>query len=212
MHLEGDRIAQQPTGKMASEYEEAVTAALVESKVAPVDQGRMLTQLRKSDYGAAVAEYIASRRFADAPGYKELIFQVKQPDMMPAVHQAMEHAAELQAKNVNNIELELKLPEKKLDLDVLVRSEGGIEYGAQLKDVQSANGIKSAVAKIAEKQLAGPGVKVKVAILDINDVKGALTDRILKNVQRAADRTNASFGLRFKDGSLTVFPTKATNP
>ncbi|MEV0370626.1 hypothetical protein AB0I10_12470 [Streptomyces sp. NPDC050636] len=212
VHLEGDRVAQQPIDKMAPEQEEAVTAALVESKVPPVDQERMLTQLRKSGYGAAVAEYIASGRFSGSPGYKDLIFQVKQKDMMPAVHQAMEHAAELQAKNVDNIGFELKLPEDKLDLDVLVRSENGIEYGAQLKDVQSADGIRSAVSKIAKKQLAGPGVKVKAAILDIDDVKDALTEVTLKNVQRAADRANASFELRFKDGSLTVFPTNATKP
>ncbi|OKK02560.1 hypothetical protein AMK26_23310 [Streptomyces sp. CB03234] len=211
--LEGDRVAQQGTGKMeSSQLEEAVTEALVQSKVAPVDQGRMLTQLRKSEYGAAVAEYIASGRFADMPGYKDLISQVKQKDMMPAVHQAMEHAAELQAKGVDNIGFELKLPEQNLDLDVLVRSENGIEYGAQLKDVKSANGIKSAVTKIAEKQLAGSGVKVKVGILDINDVKSAMDERALKAVQRAADRTNASFELRFKDGSITVFPTNATKP
>ncbi|MCH0539334.1 hypothetical protein I3F58_07115 [Streptomyces sp. MUM 203J] len=203
-------MAQQPTGKMASESEDAVTAALTESKVAPVDQQRMLTQLRKSEYGAAVADYIASGRFAHMPGYIDLISQVKQRDMMPAVHQALEHAAELQAKNIDSIEFELKLPDQKLDLDVLVKSENGIEYGAQLKDVDNANGIKSAVKKIAEKQLGGAGVDVKVAILDVHDVKGALTDQTLKHVQRAADRTNASFELRFKDGSVTVYPTNST--
>ncbi|QGV79472.1 hypothetical protein [Streptomyces ficellus] len=210
--LEGDRVAQQGSGKMSPDMEDAVTDALKESKVAPVDQGRMLTQLRKSPYGAAVADYLASGRFADMPGYKDLISQVKQGDMIPAVHQAMEHAAELQAKGVDNIGFELKLPDQKLDLDVLVRSENGIEYGAQLKDVESANGIKSAVEKIAAKQLAGPGVKVKAGILDINDVKGAMTERAMNAVQRAADRTNASFELRFKDGSLTVFPTNASKP
>ncbi|MFD9339677.1 hypothetical protein ACFWBF_35665 [Streptomyces sp. NPDC060028] len=212
VHLDGDRVAQQPTGKMAPEQEADLTAALVESKVASVDQGRMLTQLRKSEYGAAVAEYISSGRFAHTPGYRMLIFQVKQGDMMPAVHQALEHAAELQAKNMENIEFELKLPEEKLDLDVLARSQDGIEYGAQLKDVKSAKGIKSAVGGIAEKQLAGAGVRVKVAILDIHDVKGAMTEQIFKWVQRAADRTNASFELRFADGSVTVFPTNAATP
>ncbi|GAA3193954.1 MULTISPECIES: hypothetical protein [Streptomyces] len=212
VHLQGDSVAQQPLGKMAPEQEEAVTASLVDSKVPPVDQERMLTQLRKSGYGAAIADYIANGRFSHLPGYKDLIFQVKQKDMMPAVHQALEHAAELQAKNVGNIEFELKLPEQNLDLDVLVRSENGIEYGAQLKDLESVKGIKSAVTKIAKMQLAGPGVKVKVAVLDISDTKSALTERALNAVQRAADRTNASFELRFQDGSLTVFPTNATTP
>ncbi|MET8183853.1 hypothetical protein [Streptomyces sp. NPDC005336] len=68
------------------------------------------------------------------------------------------------------------------------------------------------MAGIADKQLAGPGVKVKAAILDIHDVKSAMTEQGMKRVQRAADRTNASFELRFEDGSVTVYPTNATNP
>ncbi|WP_030160102.1 hypothetical protein [Streptomyces sp. NRRL S-244] len=210
--LEGDRISQQPSGKMPAEQEAAVTGALSEARVPSVDQARMLTQLKKSEYGAAVADYIASGRFADIPNYKELIFQVKQSDMMPAVHQAMDHAAELQAKGISGIEFEVKIPSEKLDLDVLTRVDGKIEYGAQLKDVQSANGIKSAVKKIAEKQLAGSGVDVKAAILDVNDFKGAVTERDLQAVQRAADRTNATFELRFNDGSITVFPTNSVRP
>ncbi|MFE9555461.1 hypothetical protein ACFYOD_18555, partial [Streptomyces sp. NPDC006703] len=210
--LEGDRIGQQPSGPMAPEQEAAVTAALKDVKVPPGDQGRMLTQLRKSEYGAAVAEYISSGRFADIPMFKEpkgLLFQVKQNGMIPAVHQAMEHAAELQAKGIKNIEFELKLPEKQLDLDVLVRVDGRIEYGAQLKDVDSVVGIKSAVKKIAEKQLAGPGVDVKVGILDINGLRSELTERDIQAVQRAADRTNASFELKFDDGAVTIYPTNA---
>ncbi len=212
--LEGPRIGQQPSGPMAPEREAAVTEALKDAKVPPVDQGRMLVQLKKSEYGAAVAEYIASGRFADTPGFKKpegLLFQVKQNGMIPAVHQAMEHAADLQSKGIKNIEFELKLPAQKLDLDVLVRTpDGRIEYGAQLKDVDSVAGIKSAVKKIAEKQLGGPGVDVKHALLDIRGLRGELTEREIQAVQRAADRSNASFELRFNDGSVTIFPTNAT--
>ncbi|MEU8465877.1 hypothetical protein, partial [Streptomyces sp. NPDC029003] len=212
VHLEGDKIAQQPSGKMAPEREADVTESLTKSKVQPGDQARMLTQLKKSEYGAAVADYIASGKFSDIPNYGELISQVKQPGMMPAVHQALEHAAELQARNIGHIEFELKLPEKGLDLDVLTRVDGRIEYGAQLKDVQSVKGIKSAVKGIVEKQLKGSGVDVKAAILDVHDLKGALTERDLSAVQRAADRTNASFELRFEDGSITIYPTNAAKP
>lgn len=146
----------------------------------------MLVQLKKSEYGAAVAEYIAGGRFADTPGFKKpegLLFQVKQNDMIPAVHQAMEHAADLQSKGIKNIEFELKLPAQKLDLDVLVRTpEGRIEYGAQLKDVDSVAGIKSAVKEIAEKQLGGPGVDVKHALLDIRGLRSELTEREIQAV------------------------------
>ncbi|MEJ8642693.1 hypothetical protein WKI68_17395 [Streptomyces sp. MS1.HAVA.3] len=214
--LEGPRIGQQPSGPMAPEREAAVTEALKAAKVPPVDQGRMLVQLKKSEYGAAVAEYIASGRFADTPGFKNpegLLFQVKQKGMIPAVHQALEYAADLQSKGIKNIEFELKLPAQNLDLDVLVRTpDGRIEYGAQLKDVDSVAGIRSAVKKIAEKQLGGAGVDVKHALLDIRGLRGELTDREIQAVQRAADRSNASFELRFDDGSVTIFPTNATNP
>ncbi|MFJ9977086.1 hypothetical protein [Streptomyces cyaneofuscatus] len=83
----------------------------------------MLTQLKKSEYGAAVAEHMTSGRFTDVPGFKKaegLLFQVKQKGMIPAVHQAMEHAAELQAKGVKGIEFEVKIPGENLDLDVLM--------------------------------------------------------------------------------------------
>ncbi|MFJ4902666.1 hypothetical protein [Streptomyces sp. NPDC088727] len=210
--LERNRTGQQPSGPMAPDQEAGVTAALNAAKVPPVDQGRMLTQLKKSEYGAAVAKYISSGRFADIPMYKEpegLLFQVKQNSMIPAVHQAMEHAFELQSKGINNIEFELKLPKEQLDLDVLVRVDGRIEYGAQLKEVDSVAGIKSAVKKIAEKQLGGSGVNVKAAILDIKGLRSELTDREIQAVQRAADRTNASFELKFDDGSITVYPTNS---
>ncbi|MGP3688183.1 hypothetical protein ACTVZO_26395 [Streptomyces sp. IBSNAI002] len=214
--LEGPGIGQQATGPMSPEREAAVTEALQAAKVPPVDQGRMLVQLKKSEYGAAVAEYIASGRFADTPGFKNpegLLFQVKQGNMIPAVHQALEYATDLQSKGIKNIEFELKLPAQKLDLDVLVRTpDGRIEYGAQLKDVDSVAGIKSAVKKIAEKQLAGPGVDVKHALLDVRGLRSELTERDMALVQRAADRSNANFELRFDDGSVTIFPTNATKP
>lgn len=150
------------------------------------------------------------------PGFKNpegLLFQVKQGGMIPAVHQALEYAADLQAKGIKNIEFELKLPAQKLDLDVLVRTpEGRIEYGAQLTDVDSVAGIKSAVKKIAEKQLAGPGVDVKHALLDIRGLRSELTERDMQIVQRATDRSNANFELRLDDGSVSIFPTNATKP
>ncbi|MFF6905575.1 hypothetical protein ACFY9Q_06520 [Streptomyces sp. NPDC012389] len=221
---ERDRTGQQPSGPMAPAQETAVAAALKDLKVPPVDQGRMLAQLKKSEYGAAVAEYISSGRFADVPGFKKaegLLFQVKQKGMIPAVHQAMEHAAELQAKGVKGIEFEVKIPGENLDLDVLVRNGGRIDYGAQLKDVDSVTGIGSAVKKIANKQLLGAldatglpstPIDIKAGILDIRGLRSELTERNIQAVQRAADRCNASFELRFDDGSVTIYPTNATKP
>ncbi|MEU9718235.1 hypothetical protein [Streptomyces sp. NPDC047976] len=212
VRLETDTISQQPSGTMPPESEAAVLESLAKAKVQPHDQARMITQLKKSEYGAAIADYVASGRFSDAPGYRKLLSQIKQAGMTPAVHQALQHAAELQEKGIGHIEFELSLTERKLDLDVATRVDGRIEYGAQLKDVKRAKGIRSAIDGIADHQLVGDGVDVKVAILDIHDTKGALTERDLRAAQGAADRTNASFELRFNDGSITVYPTNATKP
>ncbi|MET9093806.1 hypothetical protein ABZX72_17105 [Streptomyces cyaneofuscatus] len=221
---ERDRMGQQPSGPMDPAHEATVAAALKDLKVPPVDQGRMLTQLKKSEYGAAVAEHITSGRFTDVPGFRKaegLLFQVKQKGMIPAVHQAMEHAAELQAKGVKGIEFEVKIPGENLDLDVLVRSDGRIDYGAQLKDVDSVTGISSAVKKIANKQLLGAldatglpstPIGVKAGILDIRGLRSELTEGHIQAVQRAADRCNASFELKFDDGSVTIYPTNAAKP
>ncbi|MGY5000048.1 hypothetical protein [Streptomyces griseus] len=222
--LERNRIGQQPSGPMMPGQEAAVAAALKDLKVPPVDQGRMLTQLKKSEYGAAVADYISSGRFADTPGFKNsegVLFQVKQKGMMPAAHQAMEHAAELQARGMKGIEFEVKLPGENLDLDVLIRNDGHIDYAAQLKDVESIRGIKSAVKKISNKQLLGAldeaglpttPIGVKAGILDIRALMSEVTERDIQAVQRAADRCNASFELKFDDGSITVYPTNAIEP
>ncbi|MCX5388086.1 hypothetical protein [Streptomyces sp. NBC_00083] len=210
--LEGDRIGQQPSGPMRPEQEPAIAEALKDMKISVVDQERMLTQLRKSEYGAAVADYISSGRFADVPNFSHregLLYQVKRRGMLPAVHQAMEHAAELQSRGEHNVEFELKIPDENLDLDVLIRGDGRIEYGAQLKDVDSVAGIRSAVKKIAGHQLSGEGVDIKAGILDIKGPRSELTERDIEAVQRAADRTNAYFELRFDDGSVTVYPTNA---
>ncbi|MBV6703375.1 hypothetical protein KV557_40935, partial [Kitasatospora aureofaciens] len=213
VYLEGDHIGQQPSGPMAPEHAADVFQALRDAKLPPQDAERALVQLKKQGYGASVADYIRNKRFADCPGYKKLIEQVKDKGMMPAVNQALDHAAELESKGMTGIEFELKLPDDKLDLDVLTRgADGKVDYAAQLKDIQGVSGIKSAVKKIAEKQLGGSGVGFKIGILDIDDLRGAMGPDELQAVQRAADRSNATFELRFNDGSVTVFPTNSFKP
>ncbi|WP_322985126.1 hypothetical protein [Streptomyces sp. S584] len=78
---------------------------------------------------------------------RKLQNQIVDKGMISAVHQALEHTAEIQERGIKNIEFELKLPDDKLDLDVLVRVDGRIEYGAQLKGVDSVKDIDSAVKR-----------------------------------------------------------------
>ncbi|MGW2934403.1 hypothetical protein ACWDA7_21680, partial [Streptomyces sp. NPDC001156] len=215
-YSEGHERVSVPTGPMQPEHEAQVAEQLARAKMAPQDIEKSLAGLRKSEYGAGIAKYISDGNLADLPGYKDLLSQCKQvtkaSDMTPAVYMAMEHATDLQAHGVEGLALELKKPEQGLDLDVLVRSGERIEYGAQLKDVQSVSGINSATKGIAEKQLAGMIDGQKVAILDIHDTKVALTDKILGRVAYRARITNATFVLRFEDGSITVPANGPTYP
>lgn len=126
--------------------------------------------------------------------------------MLPAVHQAMEYAAELRAHGVEDLAFEHKLPKENLDLDVLVKSGDEIKYGCQLKDVQHEHGIGSAARKIAQKQLGGDIDGPKVAILDVHDTRAALTESTVKDVEFYAQRTGAVFQIRFRDGSVTIPP------
>ncbi|MFJ7946459.1 hypothetical protein ACIQ6K_22810, partial [Streptomyces sp. NPDC096354] len=201
---EGDETPSPPTGGMDLRQESAVTDALRSAKMQPQDVQRALVQLRKSQYGAGIAEHISRGNLADMPGYDDLLSQCKQGDMTPSVYMAMEHATDLQARGAKNLAFEYKRPELGLDLDVLIKSGDRIEYAAQLKDVQSVAGINSATKGIAAKQLAGPIAGQKVAILDIHDTKAALTDKILGRVAGRAKACDSTFVLRFEDGSITV--------
>ncbi|MDG9721108.1 hypothetical protein QC282_31815, partial [Streptomyces sp. DH24] len=212
----GDETPAAPTGRMQPEQEAAVAEQLAKAKMAPHDIEKSLAGLRKSEYGAGIAKYITEGNLSGLPGYAELLSQCKQvskaSDMSPAVYMAMEHATDLQARGVEGLALELKDPGAGLDLDVLVKSGDRIEYGAQLKDVDSAAGLNSATKGIAAKQLKGPIDGVKVAILDVHDVKGALTDKILARVAARAKMTEATFVLRFEDGSITIPANGPTYP
>ncbi|MFF4654819.1 hypothetical protein [Streptomyces sp. NPDC001381] len=213
---EGDERALQPTGRMQPDQEAAVAEQLARSKMAPHDIEKSLIGLRKSEYGAGIAKYISDGNLAHLPGYNELLSQCKQvskaSDMSPAVYMAMEHATELQARGVEGLALELKKPDVGLDLDVLVKSGDRIEYGVQLKDVKQASGLKSATKGIIEKQLKGVIDGQKVAILDVHDTKLALTDKLLGLVAYRAKLVDATFVLRFKDGSITVPANGPTYP
>ncbi|MFI1711945.1 hypothetical protein ACH420_48230, partial [Streptomyces griseoruber] len=215
-YSEGEERALQPTGRMQPDQEAAVAEQLARSKMAPHDIEKSLIGLRKSEYGAGIAKYISDGNLAHLPGYGELLSQCKQvskaSDMSPAVYMAMEHATELQAHGVEGLALELKKPEVGLDLDVLVKSGDRIEYGVQLKDVQQASGLKTATKGIVEKQLKGVIEGQKVAILDVHDTRLALTDKLLGLIAYRAKLVNATFVLRFEDGSITVPANGPTYP
>ncbi|WP_280870961.1 hypothetical protein [Streptomyces sp. MJP52] len=181
-------------------------------KMSPQDQQRLLVQLRKGDYGAGVAEHIARGTFQNTPGCLDLLNQVKQKGMVPAVHQALEFATELNRHGADGLAFEYKNPGGDLDLDVLVSRDGAVKthedvtYGCQLKDVQNEHGISSAARKIASKQLGGEIAGPKVAILDVQDNISALAEKTREDLEFYAKKTGATFEVRFRDGSVTVPP------
>ncbi|SCD27274.1 hypothetical protein GA0115251_10045 [Streptomyces sp. TverLS-915] len=212
---EGERTSQRPSGPMLPAQEAAVSDALKRAKMPPQDLERALVQLRKNEYGRSVAEYIVQGKFDGLPGYygkSGLLFQSKQAGMIPAVHQAMELAAELQKRGVEDLAFEYKAPAEGLDLDVLVKSGDDIKYGVQLKDVSHEGGIGSAAKKIAKKGLRGAIAGPKVAILDVHDTKAALTEATVREVEHYAERTGATYELRFEDGSVTIPPAGQIYP
>ncbi|MEV6961564.1 hypothetical protein AB0M97_20655, partial [Streptomyces sp. NPDC051207] len=215
-YREGNETPAAPTGPMQPDQEAAVAEQLAKARMARHDIDKSLAGLGRSEYGAGIAKHIIEGNLAELPGYGELLSQCKQvskaSDMTPAVYMAMEHAADLQARGVEGLALELKDPGAGLDLDVLVKSGDRILYGAQLKDVDSAAGLNSATKGIAGKQLKGPIDGIKVAILDVHDVKAALTDKIMARIASRARMTEATFVLRFEDGSITIPANGPTYP
>jgi hypothetical protein len=215
-YSEGHERPSDPTGRMQPEQKAAVAEELARLRMAPQDIEKCLTGLGKSEYGAGIAKYIADGHLADLPGYEDLLSQCKQvskhSDMTPAVYMALEHAMDLRTHGVDGLAFEWKVPDEGLDLDVLVRSGDRIEYGVQLKDVDSVSGLNSATRGIAEKQLIGTIAGQKVAILDVHDSKAALTDKILGRIAGRARMTNATFVLRFEDGSITIPANGPTYP
>jgi hypothetical protein len=105
---------------------------------------------------------------------------------------------------VSDLGFEYKRAEEGLDLGVLVKSGDRTEYGVQLKDMDHAHGISSAGKTIVKKHLFVVIDGPKVAILDVHDIKAALTEKTLKGVEYYASKTNSTWGLRFEDVSVIV--------
>lgn len=198
--------APRPNGPMHGNQEADVTHELARARLDPNDQQRVLTQLRKSQHGARVAELIGSGRLAGIHGYDEVLKMFKDKNMNPAGAMALEHADFLRERGIpeSRLEFELKNEETGLDLDVATRADDGtLGHGYQLKDVDNIEGISSAVRKTV-KQLLPPGAERKVGLLDVHKPIADLDDKTLGKVVGAARKTGSTYHLRFDDGSITV--------
>ncbi|MFE6775660.1 hypothetical protein [Streptomyces sp. NPDC057702] len=205
---------------MRPEQEAAVTGELTRAKVSLNDQQRIITQLRKSPYGANISEIIASKKFSDVEGFKQVLSDIKNKQEQQAVHMALQHAVDLERSGVpiDRMGFEKKMPDDKLDLDVFTRESGPrvdpatgkpieppIDYAYQLKGVEGVDGIKSAARKISRSQLYG-NLPHKIAILDVHSTRAAFTSQHRADITHFSKKSNIVFHLRFQDGYITVPP------
>ncbi|MFI2431347.1 hypothetical protein [Streptomyces sp. NPDC018693] len=164
-----------------------------------------------------MAEMISRGHLREIEGYKKLLDSCKQgptkadpKGMVPAAYMAMRIVTDLMEQGTVRVGVELDT--KTFDLDVYTRhADGSIDYGYQLKDVDTVKGIKRNAEK-ATKQLAYDGINHRVAVLDVHQSITGLTPRVFSDVEFQARRMGGVFLLRFTDGSITIPPDGPTFP
>jgi len=203
--------SQTHTGPIKPEQEAGVLEELKHVKMEDRDRESVIRSLRKDPYGAGVAELINRGHLRGAENYKDILDMCKKGptkkdpkgSMVPAAYMALRLATELQDRGVTHLGFELGDSSTKYDIDVYTRnSDGAIDYGYQLKDVDSVSGIRKAASKSAA-QMDYP-MSHRVAILDVHESLDNLTPRIFEGVAHLAQRSEVTYLLRFEDGAITV--------
>lgn len=203
--------SQSHTGPIKPEQEAGVLEELKHVKMEDRDRESVIRSLRKDPYGAGVAELINRGHLRGAENYKDILDMCKKGptkkdpkgSMVPAAYMALRLATELQDRGVTHLGFELGDSSTKYDIDVYTRnSDGAIDYGYQLKDVDSVSGIRKAASKSAA-QMDYP-MSHRVAILDVHESLDNLPPRIFEGVAHLAQRSEVTYLLRFEDGAITV--------
>ncbi|WP_030546052.1 hypothetical protein [Streptomyces albus] len=215
---DGD-IAQAKTGPLKPEQEAGLLAELTRARMPAADQQKVIQSLRKDPYGAGVAELINRGHLRDVENYDGILNMCKNgpsrsdpSSMVPAAYMALTHATELQNRGIARLGFELGDGNTPWDLNVYIRNEdGSIDYGYQLKDVQNSKNIAK-IANGAAKQLEYEPMGPRVAILDIHQHMSRMDARTFAKVERWAEKSRATFLLRFEDGSITVPPNGSVFP
>ncbi|MFF2327740.1 MULTISPECIES: hypothetical protein [unclassified Streptomyces] len=183
-------------------------------KMSAEDQQRVIRSLRKDPYGAGVAELINRGHLRNSEEYRKILDMCKkgpsrsnpEGSMVPAAYMALTHATELQNRGFTRIGFEFGEPTDPWDIDVYTRhADGSMDYGYQLKDVNSINRIKKSALGAAD-QLVGYQMTHSVAILDVHQPLSGLTPAVFEAVARAAEKTGGTYLLRFEDAAITIPP------
>ncbi|MFE3185584.1 hypothetical protein ACFXKR_32605 [Streptomyces violascens] len=207
-------VAQAHTGPIRPEQETVILAELSRAKMAPADQENVLRSLRKDPYGAGVADLINRGHLRHIENYDGILDMCKKGpsrsdphgSMVPAAYMALTQATELQGRGITHLGFEFGDKDTPWDLDVYTRNpHGEIDFGYQLKDVNSINRIKKVVPG-ALNQLEYDGMRHGVAVLDVHQPMSELTPQVFASVERAAMRSGKTVLLRFEDGAVTIPP------
>ncbi|MCX5341814.1 hypothetical protein [Streptomyces atratus] len=215
-----DDFAQAHSGPIRGEQEAGVLGELDRMKMSAEDQQRVIRSLRKDPYGAGVAELINRGHLRNSEEYRKILDMCKkgpsrsnpEGSMVPAAYMALTHATELQNRGFTRIGFEFGEPTDPWDIDVYTRhADGSMDYGYQLKDVNSINRIKKSAQGAAD-QLVGYRMTHSVAILDVHQPLSGLTPAIFEAVARAAEKTGGTYLLRFEDAAITIPPDGSIFP
>ncbi|RCH68799.1 hypothetical protein DT019_09045 [Streptomyces sp. SDr-06] len=214
----GEDVSGTAAHPVLPEQESALHEALSRAKMPPQDQERLIQSLRKDPYGSQVAEMISRGHLAELPKYDQVLNDCKQgptkrdKGMVPASYMALTHATELQGRGVPNIVFDLKNEATGVDLDLAtLHSDGTPDFAYQFKDVDTIEGINSAVKK-ATSQLKSSSASHRIAFLDVHQPLAEMNAKMFKIVEIEARKRGAVVHLRFKDGSMTVPPDAPVFP
>ncbi|MFE3182750.1 hypothetical protein ACFXKR_18040 [Streptomyces violascens] len=208
----GEDVSGTAAHPVLPDQEPALHEALSRAKMQPHDQERLIQSLRKDPYGSQVAEMISRGHLAELPKYDQVLNDCKkgptkrERGMVPASYMALTHATELQGRGVSNIVFDLKNEATGVDLDLAtLHPDGTPNFAYQFKDVDTIEGINSAVKK-ATSQLYSSPASHRIAFLDVHQPLAEMNAKMFKTVEIEAKRSKAAVHLRFTDGSMTVPP------
>ncbi|MEV6047661.1 hypothetical protein [Streptomyces xanthochromogenes] len=214
----GEDVSGTAAHPVLPDQEPALHEALSRAKMAPQDQERVVQSLRKDPYGSQVAEMISRGHLAELQKYEQVLSDCKQGPtkhgrgMVPASYMALTHATELQGRGVPNIVFDLKNEATGIDLDLAtLHPDGTPDFAYQFKDVDTIQGINSAVKK-ATSQLKASPASHRIAFLDVHQPLVDMNAKMFKTVEFEARRSGTVVHLRFIDGSMTVPPGSLVFP
>lgn len=208
-----DDFSQAHSGPIRADQEAGVLGELGRAKMNAGDQAKVIAALRKDPYGAGVAELINRGHLRNMEKYGKILDMCKKGpsrsdpkgSMVSAAYMALAHATELQDRGFTRIGFEFGETADPFDIDVYTRhADGSMDYGYQLKDVDTIKGIAKAAEKSAD-QLEYQ-MSQRVAILDVHQSLSSLTPKAMSQIERSAEKATATYLVRFTDGAIIVPP------